>query len=152
MHWVCQRAYLKMKVVILRGVPGSGKSHYCKQYPDAVVCSADHYMLENGVYKFDPSKLAWAHKSCFTKFMDSVDEKESLIILDNTNIKKAWFRDYLDYAVKGGYDIEIIRVICDPIIAHARNQHGVSLDKIKSWTRSLEDQPLMENEKCLASQ
>lgn len=46
-------------VIIMRGVPGSGKSTYVRnRYPEARVVSADRYFTDpaTGEYRFDASK------------------------------------------------------------------------------------------------
>ena len=46
------------KVIIMRGPSGSGKSTYIqKHFPDAYVCSADHFFIKNGEYVFEPAKI-----------------------------------------------------------------------------------------------
>ena len=57
------------KVTILRGVPGSGKSTLAKSLDGAIV-SADNYMTDcDGNYKFDPTRLPYAHGECLSEFM-----------------------------------------------------------------------------------
>ena len=90
-----------MLVIILSGIPGSGKSYWANRiYPDAQVCSADDfftYSTQPDVceYRFDPAKLGEAHDYCFRKFARLVyrdvasDAIPSFgtVIVDNTNIR-----------------------------------------------------------------
>ena len=51
-----------MKVVILRGLPGAGKTTYVSKMPaPTLVVSADHYFVQGQAYRFDADKLAAAH-------------------------------------------------------------------------------------------
>ena len=50
-------------LVLLRGLPGSGKS-YLGHYIWTSVFEADKYFEQDGEYKFDPSKLKEAHQWC----------------------------------------------------------------------------------------
>lgn len=88
-----------IRITILSGIPGSGKStwwkeeirrsalwgsfvtveHFTKKYAgehpitgkkEAIgIVSADHYFMRDGEYKFDPSKLSAAHGECLLGFM-----------------------------------------------------------------------------------
>ncbi len=56
----------------MRGLPGSGKSTLAKNianlYSNTTICSGDDYFTNpEGVYEFDASKLADAHKSAQNK-------------------------------------------------------------------------------------
>lgn len=132
----------------MRGQPGAGKSFYVtKHFPLATVCSADHYMVDMyGDYKFDVNKLGQAHAACYGKFVNALEENDDLVVLDNTNIKTAWFKEYLDSAKEYEYEVKIIRIICEPKLAYMRNQHDVPFEKVQSGYQSLTNQPLLKNE------
>lgn len=136
-----------LKVICLRGVSGAGKSHYLeKHFPDAVVCSADHYFInEDGDYEFKDPDIA--HGKCLRKFIEIIqsnfhgDRNDSVLVVDNTNIALAQLAPYYEVAKAYGYSSEIIRIVCDPIVAACRNKHGVSLEKITEWDSRFEDLP-----------
>lgn len=58
-------------MVIMRGVPGCGKStivkHLMKVFDTNCVCSADQYFMKNGTYNYDRSKIKDAHQYCHDK-------------------------------------------------------------------------------------
>lgn len=113
-----------MKVVIMQGVPGSGKSTYIAEHlKGAVVVSADHYFDRLG--RFDPSLLSAAHGECLTNFNAAVLAKAALIVVDNTNTTPVEVAPYWALAQAYGYEVEIVRIVCDPNVAAARNTHGV---------------------------
>lgn len=115
-----------MKVIILRGVPGSGKSTESKKHPDAYIVSADHYFIgKDGIYRFDMDKIASAHGQCKAKFEVALAEKRPLVIVDNTNTTVKELKFYVETAKSAGYVVEIVRIDCDPEVAAARNIHGV---------------------------
>lgn len=115
-----------MKVIILRGVPGSGKSTESKKYPDAYVVSADHYFIgKDGIYRFDMNKIASAHGQCKSRFEAALSEKKPVVVVDNTNTTVKELKFYVETARRAGYAVEIVRIDCDPEIAAARNVHGV---------------------------
>jgi predicted kinase len=126
-----------MKVTILRGIQGSGKSTYAGRIlnsEDRVACvSADHYFMHNGEYKFDPAKLPEAHATCLRQFISLCHNEVSRhIIVDNTNATVAEIAPYYAIAQAYGYDVEIITLRgVAPIIAAQRNIHGVSLETVQ---------------------
>lgn len=145
------------KVLILVGVPGSGKSYFTKQYlakhpGEYVVCSADHHferlaaakkaeMEASGdpeaanapSYVFDFMQLRQAHMDCQKKFLLSLESQIPIIIVDNTNITKKERHFYVQEALKAGYEVEIKAFPKDEAsvkLAASRNVHGVSPEKI----------------------
>jgi len=136
-----------LRVIILRGFSGAGKSHYIKtHFPNAVVCSADDYFVnEAGEYEFKNPDIA--HGKCLRKFVESIianfdcDHEDEFLVVDNTNIRMAELAPYYQVARAYGYQAEIIRIDCDPEIAAARNKHGVPLEKIQEWAAKFEKLP-----------
>lgn len=69
-----------MELVIVRGLPGAGKSTFAKKYAAAhglpmVVQEADMYMVDaDGNYKFDPKKLHYCHKRCKEETMKNIGD------------------------------------------------------------------------------
>lgn len=88
-----------MKVVILRGLPGSGKSTWAEKQPLAFICSADKFFEDESGYHFDPSKLKDAHAWCFKRFKEAIAVRMSLIIVDNTNTTTWEYARYADLAI-----------------------------------------------------
>lgn len=120
-------------VLVLQGVPGSGKSYFAadrltRAHAQVVTCSADDYFVQlgGGKYAFDPSKLGEAHGACFRKFIATVQKGQAeMVIVDNTNTTVAEISPYVLAAEAFGYEVEILRINCDPEVAAARNTHGV---------------------------
>ena len=144
------------KLVIMRGVPGSGKSteaekmvkEYCEDMDDwtlGVVCSADKYFVRpDGVYDFSFKTLKNAHKWCrgtAEKWMSKDLGAADLIVIDNTNTRLWEYETYLDLAKQYGYTVEL-KVVGkmdritgkfnrDSVKEYAeRNSHGVPVDKV----------------------
>jgi hypothetical protein len=115
-----------MKVVILSGIPGSGKSTYAASL-GATICSADDYMIDwHGKYHFDAANLGRCHALCMRHFVNHcVTWKSSLIVVDNTNLAAAEISPYALVATAFDYSVEIHRIYCDPSVAFARQTHGV---------------------------
>lgn len=132
-----------MKVTIYSGVPGSGKSTTIKQWhPGAIVCSADdHFVGEDGVYRFDPTQLPQAHGACLRKFTQLVTAYEGSwpgdLVVDNTNTTVAEIAPYAALALAYGHELLVVTVECDPAIAAARNTHGVPEAAVKRMAATL---------------
>lgn len=130
------------KLVIVRGLPGSGKSTLTQEkYPDATVCSADHFMVNSkGEYEFNPSRLGYAHGSCKRKAEKAMAKGTATVVIDNTNIKRRDFSQYLKLAKRFGYVVQYETIfdagLTDAQLAE-RNTHNVGADTIanmrKKW-------------------
>jgi len=131
-----------MKVVIMRGIPGSGKSTWVRDNAaNAVVCSADHWFVNSaGEYVFNPAELKQAHQSCKDKFLAALDDNCPLIVVDNTNTQKWEFEYYVQLAEQYGCAVDIVKVPhIEASVAAARNSHGVPLAAIQRMLDRWED-------------
>lgn len=133
-----------MKVIIMSGVSGSGKSTYIKKhYPEAAVCSADHFFMVDGLYCFDQHKLPEAHGACLRKFIrlvcDDSDMRlsDTTVVVDNTNTTVAEIAPYAAIALAYKCDMEIVTIRSALDIAEKRNTHGVSGAAILAQARRL---------------
>lgn len=132
------------KVIILRGISGSGKSTYCKtHFPDGLVVSADNFFIdEYGIYRFNPANLGAAHSTCFQQFVRGIlNDEVKTVIVDNTNTTLWEFKNYVDFAMINEDEIQVIRLVVSPEIAAARNQHGVPASKIQQMQNRFKDYP-----------
>lgn len=139
------------KIYIMRGLPGAGKSTWARRnYPQAHVCSADSYFLDDeGVYRFNRALISRAHASClrgFAEILASIagDPANSpkVVIVDNTAIMAWEISPYYNLAMAYGHDAAIIHVKCDAEIAHSRNIHGVPLERVEKMDDSLTSEEL----------
>lgn len=128
------------KVVIMRGVSGSGKSTFIKNhFPDAVVCSADKYYYDkNGNYNWDGSKVGSAHAFSRTCFKSALQCKKPLVVVDNTNTRLKEFKFYLTMADQHGYDVTVIRLEVPLEVLFGRNVHGVPDETVQAMYDRME--------------
>jgi predicted kinase len=141
------------KVIIMRGVSGSGKSTYARNFSNAAILSSDDYWTrDGGDYKenFNVEKLGAAHAWNLRRYIDCLvfesktrsDENDITIVIDNTNTIVAELAPYYAVAQAFQVPVEIITLMVDPKIALARNVHGVPLN-----AHSAQYSRLVDNEK-----
>jgi predicted kinase len=129
------------QVIVLRGLPGSGKSTLIeREFPKAVVVSADHFFINlAGKYCFDPSKIGEAHAACFRRYILLLQTiKPELVIVDNTNTSEVEIAPYMLGAAAFEYEAKVVTVSCDPKVAAARNTHGVPEEVVLKMNVSLQ--------------
>lgn len=148
-------------VIIMCGIPGSGKSytvgkikeHYESKNIEVVVCSSDHFMMnDKGEYDFHPSKLVYTHRQCQEKFYKSLEKDNIVIIVDNTNVRIKDLRYYEKAALDKSFKTIIVESDSDwkdnPEYCAKINTHNVPYDKIKEMHNSLlHTRKVLETEK-----
>lgn len=119
-------------VVILRGLPGCGKSTVMGLlYPCAIV-SMDLFWTRGGKrYKFDYTKLEeaiqWTHQQ-FLDYLDSADIYHPKIVVDNVSYAWDHYKFFYEEAKKRGCMVHVIHV--ERRMDELQSSHGVSPEKI----------------------
>ncbi len=130
-----------MKVIVLRGISGAGKSTWVsKNYPTATVVSADDYFRkDDGTYEYDRAKIDEAHEECYRLFSQAIQNKDPLIVVDNSNVTIWEISPYVMPAQSFGYEVEIITLACDPEVAIKRKD-WLTPDRVRAKARLLEEE------------
>lgn len=85
------------KLVIVRGLPGSGKSTFAKAtFPELEHVEADQYFMKDGQYNWDRHKLHSAHSYCYNKVKALLHEGKGVIV-SNTFVTRNDITDYLEF-------------------------------------------------------
>jgi predicted kinase len=132
-------------VFILMGIPGSGKSTWVKENlppGKTVVASADHYFIDpnTGEYNWRPNLLHMAHRASQDNYLRALsDPKVTNVVVDNTNTKREFMRDYILAANRRGFVPTLVVLHADPVVAAQRNIHGVQLEIVQRMHDQLEN-------------
>ena len=109
----------QISVVILRGLPGSGKSflsHNCSEHLSSAskftICGADDYFMEEGSYKFKPNLLPKAHTYCLSQFLNALSSEKEIVVVDNTNSQLWEYQIYVYLCEILGCNYQILEVPC----------------------------------------
>ena len=98
----------RKKLILIRGLPGSGKSTLAKKLvgKTGIIHSVDDYFMKDGIYKFDELKLSEYHDFNLYATVESMEQKISPIVVDNTNLLSIWAMPYITEA--RFYDYEVL--------------------------------------------
>ena len=97
-------------LVILRGLPSSGKTSFADLLETRAICSADDYQYRNGIYDWKPERVKASHEWCVRKCNRFMQIAHSKIVIANTNTTENEMQVYADLAEKCGYRIYYIIV------------------------------------------
>ncbi|NXU39926.1 N4BP2 protein, partial [Drymodes brunneopygia] len=139
-HMMRKKMHLIGQVlVLLRGVPGSGKSYLARSLlednPGGIILSTDDYFYKHGQYHYDPDCLGEAHDWNRKRAKEAFEMRISPIIIDNTNIQAWEMKPYVTLAQQFKYKVMFREPDTwwkfKPKELERRNIHGVSKEKIK---------------------
>ncbi|OXB83788.1 UNVERIFIED_CONTAM: hypothetical protein H355_003000 [Colinus virginianus] len=146
-HMMRKKMHLVGQVlVLLRGVPGSGKSYLARMMlednPGGVIFSTDDYFYKRGQYHYDADCLGEAHEWNRKRAKEAFEMKISPIIIDNTNIQAWEMKPYVTLAQQFKYKVMFREPDTwwkfKPKELERRNIHGVSKEKIKRMLEQYE--------------
>jgi predicted kinase len=127
------------KMIIVRGLPGSGKSTVAKGFP-YLHLEADMFLMNGGEYKWSGGRVSQAHSWCKNSVITAIQNKMDVVI-SNTFTQKWEFKDYLELAESNGYEVTVFRCT-----KNYGNTHGVpqeALDRMKERFEDFEGEVLI---------
>jgi len=96
-------------LILIRGVPGSGKTTFSSLLdPDVRVSADDFFTDEDGNYNFDKNRLSEAHAWCQTQVFNAMQDGEKKIVVDNTFTRTWEMIYYYHIAALNGYRVHSI--------------------------------------------
>lgn len=129
---------MSKELILLRGVPGAGKSTVAKLMGAGGAgyahFEADMYFMEDGVYKFNPTKIRDAHAWCQNSveramLLNHTTGDNSVIIVSNTFTQEWEMEAYYALAKQWGY--KVFSIIVENRHGGV-NEHGVPEDKLQA--------------------
>jgi predicted kinase len=107
---------MEKTLILLRGLPGSGKSTTAQLFRGAIHFEADMYFTDaDGTYNFVPEKIKDAHNWCRHQTMEAMKDGLSLVIVSNTFTMEWEMEPYYLLAEELGY--RVVSMIVE-------NRHG----------------------------
>lgn len=121
----------KPVLYIFRGLPGAGKTTRARALAEEIeaypVSADDHFVGEDGVYRFDGNKLTAAHAECQEKARSCL--MQGLDVVVHNTFTQGWeLTPYVIMAEKFGAKMEILSIFdggLDDAALAARNVHNV---------------------------
>lgn len=122
---------IRNEIVLIRGLPGSGKSTMAKNMEGYVHFEADMFFEVDGAYIHDPSKIRDAHDWCVDAARVALEQGKNVVV-SNTFIKIWELQRYVDI----GFPFRVIEAN-----GKWKNIHGVPDEKIQNMKESWQALP-----------
>ena len=120
-------------LILLRGLPGSGKSTVAEligaKGAGYAHFEADMYFMEDGVYKFDPTKLRMAHNWCQIQTEKAMADDTAIVIVSNTFTQEWEMERY--YELGKIYNYRVTSLVVENRHGGV-NVHNVPEDKLEA--------------------
>jgi predicted kinase len=121
---------MNRKLILIRGLPGSGKSTVAKKFTNTRHIEADMYFGKH--YAFDPKKVVDAHNWCINETYDLLSDRVDVVV-SNTFTTLEELRPYFEMAAIFGIVPTVI--LCQNSF---QNVHGVPEEAVKKYKDKLQ--------------
>jgi predicted kinase len=119
---------MRKDLIILRGIPSSGKSTLVDVLNIKANCCADDYHTRDGIYNWQIENQFKAHSWCIKKCELFMKINVELISVSNTSTTEKELKPYFQLAEK--YEYNVFSLIVEKR-HNNKNNHDVPDDKIK---------------------
>jgi predicted kinase len=118
------------ELILIRGLPGSGKSTMAKErFPNHRHLETDQYFEREGKYQYDVKKMPEAHAWCQARAKELLKQGHDVVV-SNTFTQRWEMGPYL----KMGYPATILTAT-----GQYANVHGVPAEKIEQMKKRWEE-------------
>jgi len=118
-------------LVIVRGIPGCGKSTFAKLICNVIISADDYHIDKDGNYNWSAEKIGAAHEWCQNETKRAMLMGIRKICVANTSTTEKELKPYYDLAKKYGY--RVFSVIVENR-ANTKTIHSVPDETIKKMT------------------
>lgn len=123
------------RLVIVRGLPGSGKSSFAKKNFNCLILENDMFHIGMGKYQYSNGNIkdaiSWCYNTCMEALYNGMD-----VVVANTFTKKRFVEGYRELALNAGAEFEVYRCVAD-----YGNTHNVPKFVLENMRNSFEDWP-----------
>ena len=148
------------QVIIVRGVPGSGRRTIINEFTDYVdeenfaVCDINDFFTNKcGNYKYVHKDAVKAEDETLIKFLNALEREPNIIFVSGNFYQKWMYKKYKMLAENNGYEFKVISIICDSKetlkIFNKRSVHNVpysrSLKIFENWEQDDENEILVNS-------
>ncbi len=95
-------------LILVRGLPGSGKSTLAAHLSDFAFAADDHFVGDDGVYRFDPRFITEAHLGCQRRTREAIEAGHPVVVVANTFTQLWEIAPYETIASETGATLVII--------------------------------------------
>ena len=116
-------------LILLRGLPGSGKTTLGYGFGVVPLAADDYFYDEEGNYNFNARDLPKAHKWCRVRTEHQMEDGVEKIVVTNTFTQDWEFKEYFELAKQ--YDYRVHSLIVENRHG-SRDVHNVPVEKIEA--------------------
>lgn len=138
-------------VVILRGIPGSGKTYLVEnssennELPYLTVCSPKQLFYRAGNSKMNQSELNIAEAYCRSGFLQALNSGSSLVVVDDCHAQTWQYAFYCKLACVFGFSVRVLEIQVndrDGIMECLKQgDSGSSMEELLEMVRDWEEDP-----------
>jgi predicted kinase len=133
---------MKKTLIILRGLPGSGKTTFSNflgtLYKDAHVISLDDFRIVDGEYVFDVKREREVVEAYKTSVLNAFKIGADCVILDNTHSRLWEFNHWVRVAEHHKYSVFVLDVEESLEVCLLRGTHSVPEEKVREMSKRWE--------------